>query len=330
MQVCDHVHLYGFDSAVFESAGASLNHYYDNRKARLAAHNFPRERELLNRAQARGLISIHWRFYFSFYLFIFLKKRLVWTYDIFRTTLQFAIEFPQSSEWKFKLSVNFIHFLLNGKRNDCWFHNCDWSHDAQQLWIEVDFQFRSIDAAIGDWRCSWRYSESACHRQSQRVVESVFDSLLHSRLVHARCQQQVAHFFRRLLLAVAVVVIIVVVLVLRRPTTTTTTTRSTRPSNHSPQSAADNCMLLLSSSTLLFDVVALVAVADWIASFLSDDELMTQLCRRNSRTASRFWMKTFFARVDLRFRVKPALKNWMFLFFASVFLSTVYSEDNCK
>ena len=53
--------------------------------------------------------------------------------------------------------------------NDCRFHNRNRSHDAQQLRVDVDFQFRSIDATIVHWRRSWRYSEIACHRQSQSV-----------------------------------------------------------------------------------------------------------------------------------------------------------------
>ena len=52
---------------------------------------------------------------------------------------------------------------------DCRFHNRNRSHDAQQLRIDVDFQFRSIDAATLHWRRSSRYSEIASDWQSQSV-----------------------------------------------------------------------------------------------------------------------------------------------------------------
>ena len=51
--------------------------------------------------------------------------------------------------------------------NDCRFHNRNRSHDAQQLRIDVDFQFRSIDSSSLHWWRSSRYSEIASHRQSQ-------------------------------------------------------------------------------------------------------------------------------------------------------------------
>ena len=38
-----------------------------------------------------------------------------------------------------------------------------------QLRINVDFQLRSLDAALDDWRRSQRFVEVARHRQSQGV-----------------------------------------------------------------------------------------------------------------------------------------------------------------
>ena len=63
-------------------------------------------------------------------------------------------------------SVTFFNLLVWMARNswhDCRFHNRNRSHDAQQLRIDVDFKSRSIDSALDDWRCSWRYSEIASH-----------------------------------------------------------------------------------------------------------------------------------------------------------------------
>ena len=60
-------------------------------------------------------------------------------------------------------------WMARNSWNDCWFHNCNRSHDSKQLWVDVDFQFRSIDAAIVHWRCSSWHSEIASDRQSQSV-----------------------------------------------------------------------------------------------------------------------------------------------------------------